>query len=281
MNALCLYGIAAACLAWGVLGLRFSLSVLAANTVLAALFLVALPAFTDNGNLLYALILAYPLYWGAAFLSLRFVERANLPALNIPLRFSTGCAAALFFIAWANGDFFIREGKQFHLTYFVQPQERAARLAAFLQESDEKQRCGASYATLMTLAVNARDKDVTRVFLNELAACDGAAATISGAVKPVLDGGDTSALDFLLQCGMAPDTEVFGHDYANGTALAYAAAVAGNPELVRLIAASAPERARGMKYLNTMIRTLEEQDNREILTLLARMGISQESGSSP
>jgi hypothetical protein len=268
----CLYSLAAACLVWGVMGLRFALSVLAANAVLAVLFF-CLTAAIDNTNLQYALVLSYPLYLGLAFVLFAFCERVGLPSLNIFWRFGLGCAAALCLALWANGDALLRGATQLGITYFVQPQERAGRLADFLRRSDKKQRCDESYATLMTLAVDARDAEVVRVLFDAFSVCDGAAETVNDTVRPVLDSGDAAALDFFLQCGLFPDTEVFGHDYANGTALAYAATVAKRPELVRQIVASAPERARRMKYLGTMLETLKEQGGKEILSVLEQMGV--------
>ena len=66
---------------------------------------------------------------------------------------------------------------------------------------------------------------------------------------------------------------MFGHDYANGTALAYAAVIAKQPELVRLIAASAPDKARGLKYRDNMLEALKEQGNKEMLSVLEQAGI--------
>ena len=274
MNAqtFCLYSLAAACLVWGALGLRFSLSVLVANTILAVL-LFNVAALSDNENLLYALMLLYPLYWGAAFAVFRFLDQANLPALNVSLRFALGCATALCLVLGANWDALAREGNLFRLTYFVDPKERAAQLDDFLKRSDERRLCDDSYATLMRLAVNAKDEEVIKVFFNAFSACNGAAATVADVVKPVLDSGDAASLDFFLQCGLAPDTEVFGHDYANGTALAYAATATGHPELVRLIAESAPEKARHMKYRDNMLEALTERGDKEMLSVLARLGI--------
>ena len=274
MNAqtFCLYSLAAACLVWGALGLRFALSVLVANTILAFL-LFNVAVLSDNENLLYALMLLYPLYWGVAFAIFRFLDQANLPSLNVSLRFALGCVTALGFVLGANWGSLAREGNLFRLTYFVDPKERAGQLEDFLKRSGEKRLCDDSYATLMRLAVNAGDKEVIKVFFRAFSVCNGAAATVSDVVKPVLDSGDAASLEFFLQCGLAPDTEVFGHNYANGTALAYAATATGRPELVRLIAASAPEKARQLKYRGNMLETLTEQDNKEMLSVLVQLGI--------
>lgn len=274
MNAqtFCLYSLAAACLVWGALGLRFALSVLVANIILAFL-LFNVSAISSNENLLYALMLLYPLYWGVAFAIFKFLDQANLPSLNVSLRFALGCATALGLVLSANWGPLAREGNLFRLTYFVDPQERAAQLGDFLKRSDEKRLCDDSYATLMRLAANAGDKEVVKVFFSAFSVCNGAAATISDVVRPVLDSGDAASLEFFLQCGLAPDTEVFGHDYANGTALAYAATATERPELVRLIAASAPEKARHLKYRGNMLEALTERGNKNMLSVLAQLGI--------
>jgi hypothetical protein len=293
MNEFCLYSLAAACLVWGVLGLRFALSIVMANAVLLLLmcFLPApagheyypglAPVWPDPSMFAagsdmprHILMLAWPLYWGLAFAALRVIDRVNWPSLSVPPRLALGCAAALILMLCANWAPVSREARLFAVTYLTSPRERAARLADFLREGDERRRCDTSYATLMTLALNARDREVTGVFITELAACDAASATFSEVVRPILDNGDAASLEFLIQCGLTPDMEVFGHDYANGTALAYAA-IANRPEMVRLLAASAPERVRGMKYLDSLLRALKERDSTDMLSVLSQMGLEQ------
>ena len=268
----CLYGLAAAFLVWGALGLRFALSVLAANIVLAFI-LFGLGPVLGNENPLYALMLLYPLYWGLAFAAFRFLDRPGWPSMSVPLRFGLGCVTALGLVMWAHWGFLAREGNLFRITYFVEPRERAAQLADFLKSSGRERVCGDSYATLMRLAVKAGDVDVVEVLFSAFSVCNGAAETVSDTVKPLIDNGVAALLKFLLQCGLAPDTEVFGHDYANGTALAYAAVIAKQPELVRLIAASAPDKARGLKYRDTMLEALKERNNKEMLSVLEQAGI--------
>ena len=269
----CLYSLAAVCFIWGVLGLRFAVSVLIANAVLAFLLFSGLDVRISNENLRYALVLAYPLYWGMAFVACKFLERPELPAMNIPLRMGLGCIAALGLALYINWPSLARSGELFRITYLVEPKERAARLSGFLRRSSNEQICGDSYADLMRLAFNARDKDVVEALLGSFSRCAGAAATVSDVVRPVIDSGDAAGVEFLLQCGLAPDTEVFGYDYANGTALAYAATIANRPNLVRLIFASAPEKARHMKYLGNMLEALKEKGNKEMLSVLAELGV--------
>lgn len=274
MNAqtFCLYGLAAAFLVWGALGLRFALSVLAANIVLAFILFGLGPAL-GNENLLYALMLLYPLYWGLAFAAFRFLDQPDLPSLSVPLRFGLGCVTALGLVMWAHWGFLAREGNLFRITYLVEPKERAVQLADFLKFAGRERVCDDSYATLMQLAAKAGDKEVVEVLFDSFSDCNGAAETVSDTVKPLIDNGDAASLEFLLQCGLEPDTEVFGHDYANGTALAYAAVIAKQPELVRLIAASAPDKARGLKYRDNMLEALKEQGNKEMLSVLEQAGI--------
>ena len=274
MNAenFCLYGLAAVFLVWGALGLRFGLSVLAANIVLAFILFGLGPAL-GNKNPLYALMLLYPLYWGLAFAAFRFLDRPDMPSMSVPLRFGLGCVAALGLALGAHWDFLAREGNLFRITYLVEPKERATQLADFLKSSARERVCDDSYATLMRLAVKAGDREVVGVLFNAFSACDGAAETVSDTVKPLIDNGDAGLLKFMLQCGLEPDTEVFGHDYANGTALAYAAVIAKQPELVRLIAASAPDKARGLKYLGNMLEALKERRDKDMLSVLERLGI--------
>lgn len=267
-----LYSLAATCFVWSALGLRFALSVLIANTVLAFLLFHFDPG-GGSENLLYVLMLLYPLYWGIAFAVLRFFERPELPSLNVSLRLVLGCTAAVGLVVAANWIPLAREGNLLRITYLAEPKERAALLDAFLEQSGNRLVCDDSYATLMRLAVNARDAEVLEVLFKAFSSCNGAALTVTDVVKPMLDNGDAASLEFLLQCGLAPDTEVFGHDYANGTALAYAATATGRPELVRLIAASAPKKAKNMKYLGNMFETLKERDDQDMLSVLARLGI--------
>ncbi len=242
----CLYGLAAAFLVWGALGLRFALSVLVANIVLAFILFFLGPALGDN-NLLHVLMLLYPLYWGLAFAAFRFLDRPDMPSISVPLRFGLGCVTALGLVMWAHWGFLAREGNLFRITYLVEPRERAAHLADFLKSSDRERVCGDSYTTLMQLAAKAGDKEVVGVLFSAFSACNGAAETVSDTVKPLIDNGDAASLEFLLRNGLEPDTEVFGHDYANGTALAYAAVIAKQPGRVRRIAASAPAKARAQK----------------------------------
>ena len=268
----CLYGLAAAFLVWGALGLRFALSVLVANIVLAFILFGLGPVLGDN-NLLYVLMLLYPLYWGLAFAAFRFLDRPDMPSISVPLRFGLGCVTALGLVLWAHWGFLAREGNLFRITYLVEPKERAVQLEDFLKSSGRERVCDDSYATLMRLAVKAGDVDVVEVLFSAFSVCNGAAETVSDTVKPLIDNGDAALLKFLLQCGLEPDTEVFGHDYANGTALAYAAVIAKQPELVRLIADSAPDKARGLKYRDNMLEALKEQGNKEMLSVLDQLGI--------
>lgn len=268
----CLYGLAAAFLVWGALGLRFALSVLVANIVLAFILFGLGPALGDN-NLIYVLMLLYPLYWGLVFAAFRFLDRPDMPSISVPLRFGLGCVTALGLVLWAHWGFLAREGNLFRITYLVEPKERAVQLEDFLKSSGRERVCDDSYATLMRLAVKTGDADVVEVFFSAFSVCNGAAETVSDTVKPLIDNGDAALLKFLLQCGLRPDTEVFGHDYANGTALAYAAVIAKQPELVRLIADSAPDKARGLKYRNNMLEALKEQNNKEMLSVLDQLGI--------
>lgn len=267
-----LYSIAVACFIWGALGLRFALSVLVANAVLSFI-LFGLSTIVSNTTLLYALMLSYPLYWGLAFAGCKFLERPELPSLNVSLRLALGFTAALGVVLFIHGAFLARTGELFRITYLTDPQKRPAILSEFLQRSNQVQRCDDSYATLMSLAATAKDKEVLKVLFSAFSTCNGAAATVSAVVKPMIDNGDAADLELLLQCGLTPATEVFGHDYANGAALAYAATAAKRPEMVRLLYSSSPETARNMKYFDNMMETLKERNNQEILTVLTQLGV--------
>ena len=268
----CLYSIAAVCLVWGVLGLRFALSDLAANAVLA-LLLFNLDKVIGSENLLIALMLSYPLYWGLAFAIFKALDRPELPSLNVSLRLGLGCLTAFVLVLYINWAPLAHAGNLFHLTYLVNPEERAPRLAAFFKGADEERICDDSYDDLMRLAVNAGDKEVTRVLFTAFSTCKGAATTVSEVVQPVIDDGDAARLEFFLENGLTPDMEVFGYDYANGTALAYAATAARRPEIVRMIFAASPEKALKMKYLHSIVETLKQQDDKTMLSVLNELGI--------
>lgn len=265
------YSAASACFVWGVLGTRFALSVLLANAVLAFLLFV-LAESIGNSNLLYALMFCYPLYWGLAFAGLSFFVPQGLPAFAVSLRLGLGCFLALVFILCSHSNALLHSATLLQITYLSEPKQRPAALKAFFQNSSEEQVCRNSYATLMRLALNARDKETLSVLLQSFSPCRGAASTLSEVVKPLIDNNALGEVQFLLECGLSPATEVFGHEYANGTALAYAAAVARKPEIARAIFVADPEKARNMKSFSILMDTLRAQGNEEMLSLFSEQG---------
>lgn len=266
-----LYTLAVCALVWGVLGLRFATAVLAANCLLSALLFGARHLIDDN--LLHALMFCYPLYWGIAFALLSRLDKLPLPSPGASLRFFLCFFAALGFLSAARWDDVVLSGRLIYAAYIADVDERPALVRQAMRQASAKQVCRESHATLMRLAVNARDAEVVSGLLDSFAVCRRASRTMQIAVMPLLDDNELEDVEFLLANGMKPSTLVFGADYANGTVLAYAATATGHSELVRLIAAHDPADARNMKYFDMMLEALRTQKNEKMLRALADAGI--------
>ena len=260
-----LYSFAAICVVWGALGARFALSVAVANGVLAVLMFSV--AERTSGELSHALMLCYPIYWGVAFAAFRFLDRLALPVLAVPWRVAAGCLLTLVFLVCANWLQLARSGELFRVTYLTEPATRAQDLENFFRGADKVERCEDSYSSLMRLAVRARDVEVLKTLFSTFSVCDNAATTITEVALPAIDAGDAARVELFLEAGMSPLTVVLGHDYANGTAFAYAATAADRPDMVKLLFSASPEAVRGMKYLYAIIETLKQQNNAEMLEL--------------
>lgn len=269
------YALAASLLIWGALGLRFALSVLAANAVLACITYL-LPEHTQlSANAVTALMLCYPLYWGVAFFLLRFVDA--LPQGSVLLRLALCCVLALACVLFANRGLLVRTGTLFYATYLSDPAKRPGMIAEVFEASDYQQVCLDSQATLMRLAVDARDADVAGVLLKAYARCYSASQTMLEAVRPLFAAGDVEAVAFLTDSGLKPSTLVCGSAY-KGTALACAALEAQQPEIVRLLVSRAPDDARNLKHLSVIFDTLREEQDAAMLDVLRQAGLAAPEG---
>lgn len=274
-----MYSLAAAGLTWGAFGLRFGLSVLAANAALAFI-LYALPPGSLSPALANILPFGYPFYWGAAFFLLRWLDILPVPALPVVLRVVLGTFLALFFVVLANKDTLGHSANILYATYLAPVAERPALLREEFSHSTYSQVCLDSNATLMRLAITARDKEVAGLLLDVFSPCHSASATIVQAVKPLFDDHDLESLEFLMANGLKPSTLISGSAY-RGTALSYAATVVGSREIVLSLIRHDPMDARMVPFLPVLEATLEEQDNDAMLSLLREAGILPAPGSAP
>lgn len=270
-HAFWLYTLAVCAVAWGTLGLRFSVSVLAANGLLAVLLFSLRDLLGDN--FLYALIFCYPLYWGAAFALFSRLDGIQLPFPGPVSRFIIGLLAALSLLCIANRDDLEFSGHIFHAAFVANTAERPALLRRAFAQGSLAQVCKDSHANLMALAVNAKDGESVHALIDSFAVCPTASRTMQIMVKPLIDQGRAEELSYLLDNGLKPSSLVFGADYANGAALAYAATAGGKPEIVKLIAARDPEDAKKMKYFSMMIEALQAQENSPMLRALNAAGL--------
>lgn len=275
-----LYGSAASALVWALLGLRFGLSVFAANSLLLLLWRL-FPGIGPGAPATPALVLVclvlWPALWGAAFLLLK-TER--LPALPAGLRVCCGLALCAALCAAANWEPLTRAGRLTYALYVGDTKERPARITAFFATASYAEVCLESHPTLMRLAVATRDLDGARALLRAFERCKTASATMTEAVRPLIDAGDESAVAFLLKAGLRPSSLLFGGDYANGTALAYAA-VEGKAELARLIIRHDPDDARSLRYLPLLLSTLRDKGDEDMLRLLEQEGLRPPDANAP
>ena len=153
------------------------------------------------------------------------------------------------------------------------PKERPALLRKAFAGGNTTQVCKDSHVNLKSLALNARDGAVVNALVDSFSLCPTASRTMQIIVKPLIDRGDKAEITFLLDNGLKPSSLVFGADYANGTALAYAATASGNTEIVKLIAAHNREDARNMKYFSMMLEALQAQGNSPMLRALDEAGL--------
>lgn len=266
-----LYTFAVCALVWGILGLRFAIGVLGANAVLAYLLFGLRGALGDNA--LYALLFCYPVYWGIVFALLGKLDRLQFPSPGPIARFFIGLILALALFGLARQEDLKLTGKIYYAAFLADVSQRPVLIGQALAETNPDKLCNESYANLMNLALNAHDGEVTEVLVRSFSVCPRASRTIQAVVKPMLDAGEKKKLSFLLQHGLKPSSLVFGADYANGSALAYAATATGHPDIVRMIAERNTEDARKMKYFSTMIETLLTQDNTVMLDALDEAGL--------
>lgn len=264
-----LYSLASVSLIWGVFGLRIALSVLAANAILAVIFWY-LPGDSGLGDVL---LIGYPLYWGVAFFLFRFVEYIPLPAPPVALRVASGCIAAAVLAILANWGWVSYNARLVYATYAAPVEERPRLLEREFAHATYAQVCLDSNATLMRLAMAAGDHKVTGVLLEAFGRCYSASATMEQVVRPVFDAGDVNALGFLMESGLKPSTLVSGSPY-RGSALAYAASVVQNRELVRALARHNPEDARVLPFLGVLFADLKYANNNAMIRQLTDLGIA-------
>lgn len=268
------YSLASVFLVWGALGLRFALSVLAANAALAVL-LFCLPAGTLGPAVRSALPFGYPVYLGAAFYALERLDRASLPSLPGGLRFFGGLLAALLFAAAANLPTLSYVWNMQCAVYLAGPKERPALLTKTLARSSYQQVCLDSHAPLMELALQARDRDVLRALLAAYDRCYSASATVGAVVKPLFDAGRTEEVSVLLESGLRPSSLVSGTPY-KGTALAYAALEAKSRELVEAIVNHDRSDAQVLPFLHALVEALHERADTAMLHYLREEGVIPE-----
>lgn len=267
-----LYSLASVSLAWGVFGMRIALSVLAANAVLACIFWYAPVYMPEESGLADVLLIGYPLYWGVAFFLFRFVELLPLPAPPVALRVGAGCLAALAFVLLANWGFIGHNARLLYAAYIAPVQERPRLLEEEFARAAYGQVCLDSNATLMRLAMGADDRAVVAVLLDAFGRCYSASATMEEVVKPVLDAGDVHAFELLLESGLKPGSLVSGSPY-RGSVLAYAAGVAQNRELVRVLVRRYPEEAKTLPFLGVLQGDLKSANNNAMLRLLRELKV--------
>lgn len=266
-----LYNFAAVAIAWGVFGLRFGLSVLAANCVLAAVFF-ALPQEYGGFNLRDVLLIGYPIYWGIAFLVFRWVEALPLPSSPLPLRIAVGCVVCIGCVVLAHRGTLSRESSILYAVYLAPVEERPVILEKEFADSPYTDICLDSKAELLRLAMGVGDHDVTAVLLQAFTRCHSGSRTMTEVVKPILDEGDLDGLRFLLDSGLKPSMLVYGSAY-RGSVLSYAATVARQPDIVRMLIRHDPEGARNLPFLSVLMETLVESEDLAMLHLLHDEGI--------
>lgn len=265
------YTFAVCFLAWGALGVRFSISILAANSFLALLLFPAREIIDDN--ILHALIFCYPLFWGAAFGLLYKLEGFQLPFPGTVARFFLGLLAALSILCIANRPGLEFSGRMFYAAFIADTNTRPALIRQTLAHATPHQVCRESHANLMTLAMDADDGEVVRALIENFRICPTASRTMQTVVKPLVDKGDNKKISFLLGNGLKPSSLIFGADYANGSALAYAATASTHPDIVTLIGKHDPKDARSMKYFTMMLEALRTQQNAPMLQALRQAGL--------
>ena len=258
-------------LTWGSLGLRFATSVLAANGLLAIMLFGLRNLLGDNT--IHVLIFCYPLYWGVAFALSSRLEKIQLPFPGPIARFLIGVLAALSLVCIAKKDDLEFSGQIFNATFVADVQERPALLRGAFARGSLAQVCRESHANLMNLALDARDGETVHALIDSFAVCPVASRTMQVVVKPLIDQGNLEEISFLLQNGLKPSSLVFGADYANGTALAYAATASNHPDMVKLIAGHDPEDAKAMKYFTMMLEAMQTQGNSRMLNAMQKAGL--------
>ena len=274
-----MYSLAAVALTWGLFGLRLAVSVLAANAVLALIF-YGLPREALGPAITGALPFGYPIYWGAAFFLLRWLDALPLPAFPVVPRVVLGVILAMTFVILANKDDVGHSWNLLYATYAAPVEERPALLREEFARSSYQEVCLDSNATLMRLAVSARDKEVAGLLLDAFSQCHTASATMVQAIKPLFDQGDLASIDFLMENGLKPSTLIAGSAYRGG-ALSYAATVARNREIVLSLIQHDVTDARSLPFLSVLQTTLEEQRNDDMLALLRGAGVLTEQSAAP
>lgn len=264
-----LYSLASVSLVWGVFGLRTALGVFAANAILAVIIWYA-PQENDIAALLF---IGYPFYWGLAFFLFGFIEAIPLPSPAIAYRVVLGCLAGIAFVMLANWDMLRHNAALLYATYAAPVEKRPGLVEKELARATYGQVCLDSNATLMRLALDMKDSEVTAVLLDAFSRCYSASATVEEVVKPVLDNGDIERFEFLLNNGLRPSSLVSGSPY-RGSVLAYAAGVARNPELVTALARHYPEDCKHVRFLDVLLSDLRKDGNTAMLELLREKGVA-------
>lgn len=264
-----LYSLASVSLLWGIFGLRTALGVFVANLILAFILWCA-PRESDLAD---ALLIAYPLYWGASFYFFAFIEKIPLPDPGVVLRVVFGCVAGLVFVALANWGQLSHDAVLLYAAYAAPVEKRPHILAKEFAHASYGQVCLDSNAILMRLALVTKDRKVATVLLSAFDRCYSASTTVEEVVKPILDSGNIEQFEFLLDSGLKPASLISGSPY-RGSVLAYAAGVAQNPELITALRRHYPESSRQVPFLDVLLNDLKRDDKQAMLDLLREEGIT-------
>lgn len=271
MRTLWLYGLALASLVWGLFGLRTALAMLAANTVLAAIL-----CFVPNtGGFATILSVGYPFYLFMAFFLFSFIECIDFPVLSAAKRIVLSLVGCLVFAALINWDLVSYNARLAYAAYGATVEERPRLIHEAFADAGYGLVCLDSNATLLRLALGAKDQATTAVLFDAFDRCHRASVTVEKVVKPLLDSGDMEQIGFLIENGLKPSTLVFGQAY-RGSALAYAARVAKNPKLVMALLSRYPEKARSTPFIGVLLNDLKNNNELEMLELFEKNGLAGE-----
>lgn len=269
VRILWLYSMALASLVWGLFGLRGALAVLAANTTLA----VILCFVPDADGLASLLSIGYPFYLYMAFFIFGFIEHINIPAVPVTTRVILGCMGCIGFAVLIHWGWVSHNVRLVHAAYIARVEDRPRLIQEAFADASYEQVCLNSNATLLSLALGAKDQATTAVMLDAFDRCHKASATVKDVVIPLLGSEDMEQIDFIVKNGLKPATLVSGSAY-RGSALAYAALVVKSPELVTALLSRYPEEAVNTPFIEVLLNDLTKANELEMRALLEKNGLT-------